>query len=699
MPQTDAAAVRIDGRYRIVGTIADGGMATVYKAVDERLGRTVAVKVIHTQLARGKYRDQFIERFHREASSAAAIANPHIVQVYDTGEYQGLQYLVMEYVHGVSLRQTMNTQGAFDVRECLRLLDEMLDGLAAAHAVSVVHRDIKPENILINSRGHVQITDFGLARATTQATLTTTGMLLGTAAYLPPEMIESNEATPQGDLYALGIVAWEMLAGSVPFSSFNAVSLLFKHVHEDIPALDSVCAGINPAVSQFIATLTARDPNDRPADGFQAHEMLRKLTGKLDEASLNYRYVPPEQHHKDGGIDAHDGATEPLIAQPRTNMLPGSGQPVPTPPNTFSQETATLSSALQLFDDGSEDAALATNEAPTEAIATNSATKHKRRTILVVVFLALIVLAGAGGAWWYYLGPGSYWVLPQPSDLTCEESSECVITDVSWKSYEEQLSDAGIPYTVEEAYSDTVERDFVISTEPGEVGAHISRRGDAAVSAVVSKGIQQVTIPNDILEPDSDNGKAPIEALKAAGLTNIVHDEAKDEYSMSIPEGVAVSITPEPGSTVPHNAEVTVQLSKGPMPVSMPDMVGRSKSDAQAALDDAKLKVNFSEEFSDTVASGNVISQSVEAGTQLHWGDSVDLVVSKGPETVTLPDVRGQNFDDAKSTLEGLGLSVKLSAPLGDIDHKVRLQSPDPGAQVRVRDTQGNATVVTLTVI
>ncbi len=180
---------------RVIRKIAEGGMATVYEAEDTRLERRVAIKIMHMQLAQGAHREQFVERFHREAKSAAAIANPHIVQVYDTGEFNGLDYLVMEYVHGVNLRHDMNLQGTFSVREMLRVISETLDGLAAAHRVGVVHRDIKPENILINDRGHVQITDFGLAKAASQATLSTTGMLLGTAAYLAPE----NDRGQQGD--------------------------------------------------------------------------------------------------------------------------------------------------------------------------------------------------------------------------------------------------------------------------------------------------------------------------------------------------------------------------------------------------------------------------------------------------------------------------------------------------------------------
>ena len=279
----------IEGRYRIVRRIAEGGMATVYQATDERLDRTVAIKIMHTQLAQGPHREQFVERFRREAKSAAAIANPHIVQVYDTGEYNGLDYLVMEYVHGVNLRHEMNTQRTFTVRETLRILSETLDGLSAAHRIGVVHRDIKPENILLNDRGRVQITDFGLAKAASQATLSTTNMLLGTAAYLAPEMIEHNQATPQGDLYSVGITAWEMLAGFVPFQSDNPVTLVFKHVHEDVPSVADPCPGIDPSIAAFIAHLTARAVDARPADAVEAMRELRELTAHLPMTAWQYR--------------------------------------------------------------------------------------------------------------------------------------------------------------------------------------------------------------------------------------------------------------------------------------------------------------------------------------------------------------------------------------------------------------------------
>ncbi|WEV46136.1 PASTA domain-containing protein [Bifidobacterium sp. ESL0690] len=796
-PQTQL----IDGRYRVLGPIADGGMATVYKAKDERLERVVAIKVMHTQLAQGPHRDQFVARFHREARSAAAISNPHIVQVYDSGTAGGRDYLVMEYVHGVNLRHEMNERGTFSVHETVRIISQTLDGLASAHRAGVVHRDIKPENILLNDRGRVQITDFGLAKAMSEATLSTTGMLLGTAAYLAPEMIENNIATPQGDLYSVGIMAWEMLAGQVPFTSDNPVTMVFKHVHEDVPSLQTVCPGIDPSISSFISHLTARAVEGRPADAAAALQELKTLSSRIGVDGWQYRYIPSNQRdgtagkgttsplvgtaaplastaadtapshlaHNDGGEAIYQNA----VPAPPTSATESNGiSSNPTQPNSVlasTSPTAESSAASGIFTtpESSTNATTptASADAPafgatqtiqpdtyerqsapnaaTQAIAgrtlandgsaaannptmtiglmdapangqsedlagNNPVTKTKpvkrsklrKPVVITTIILALLaVLAACGVAWWYFLGPGSYYNVPKPEDLSCEKSSVCQITDVKWKPYESTLKVAGVPYEVSQQFSDKVAKGSVISTDPSNVGDHVSKRTKATLKVVVSRGVRHVTIPKDILDPSSADGKKPMETLSQAGFTNIVHEESKDEYSEDLPAGAAKSVSPKPGTTIAHNSKVTLILSKGPMPVSMPDVIGRSKDDAQAAFNDAKLKPNYTEEFNDTVPAGSIISTSVKAGTQLHWGDKVDVVVSKGPETVTIPDVRGKNESDAQKTLEALGLKVKISAPLGDLTHQVRFQSPDPGAQVRVRGNDGNPTVVTLTVV
>lgn len=754
----------IENRYRIVKKIAEGGMATVYKAQDERLNRPVALKIMHTQLAQGLHREQFIARFRREATSAASIANPHIVQVYDTGEFEGLDYLVMEYVHGVNLRYEMNKYGTFSVKDTLRVLAQTLDGLASAHLAGVVHRDIKPENILINDRGNVQITDFGLARAISQATLSSTGLLLGTAAYLAPEMIEKNLATPQGDLYSAGMMAWEMLAGRVPFNADNSVTLVFKHVHEDTPSIKTVCKDINSSVADFLSSITAREMEKRPSDASKALNILRRVCSGLSEEEWQYKF--------EVDLDAENQSFEGSII---TNKLEDKNSnlksQIPLPPsinsNTFNSNTLgnsdssndTISNTKELnktvdmdkttdidktadidatqalstknsdFNEGSSNYSSSTSSNPLEDFndnnmltvtmrapqfiserlkakrnksnnANDNGKKTRKNIIIISASCAAIAAAAvAFGAYWYYLGPGSYWSLPKPNTQECASQSACKITNVPWADYERTLKISNIPYSVSKDFSDNIPEGNIIFTNPDFSGSKISKRNNGRVKIVVSKGVRKSTIPEDIIDPTSNAGKDPIKALKKAGFTSITHKSSEDIYSLEIPKGCVVEISPTPGMQMNHNKNITVILSKGPMPVSMPDVVNLTKEEADKAFNEAKLVPNYSEEFNDKVEKGKIISASVQKGTQMHWGDKLDVVVSKGPKTITMPDVRNKNANDARRILESLGLKVNISAPLGDLMHTVRFQSAAPGSQVRVLDESGNPTTVTLTII
>lgn len=754
----------IENRYRIVKKIAEGGMATVYKAQDERLNRPVALKIMHTQLAQGLHREQFIARFRREATSAASIANPHIVQVYDTGEFEGLDYLVMEYVHGVNLRYEMNKYGTFSVKDTLRVLAQTLDGLASAHLAGVVHRDIKPENILINDRGNVQITDFGLARAISQATLSSTGLLLGTAAYLAPEMIEKNLATPQGDLYSAGMMAWEMLAGRVPFNADNSVTLVFKHVHEDTPSIKTVCKDINSSVADFLSSITAREMEKRPSDASKALNILRRVCSGLSEEEWQYKF--------EVDLDAENQSFEGSII---TNKLEDKNSnlksQIPLPPsinsNTFNSNTLgnsdssndTISNTKELnktvdmdkttdidktadidatqalstknsdFNEGSSNYSSSTSSNPLEDFndnnmltvtmrapqfiserlkakrnksnnANDNGKKTRKNIIIISASCAAIAAAAvAFGAYWYYLGPGSYWSLPKPNTQECASQSACKITNVPWADYERTLKISNIPYSVSKDFSDNIPEGNIIFTNPDFSGSKISKRNNGRVKIVVSKGVRKSTIPEDIIDPTSNAGKDPIKALKKAGFTSITHKSSEDIYSLEIPKGCVVEISPTPGMQMNHNKNITVILSKGPMPVSMPDVVNLTKEEADKAFNEAKLVPNYSEEFNDKVVKGKIISASVQKGTQMHWGDKLDVVVSKGPKTITMPDVRNKNANEARRILESLGLKVNISAPLGDLMHTVRFQSAAPGSQVRVLDESGNPTTVTLTII
>ena len=698
----------IEGRYRVVSRIADGGMATVYQAVDERLGRTVAIKIMHTQLAQGPHRDQFVERFHREARSAAAIANPHIVQVYDTGEFDGLDYLVMEYVHGVNLRYEMNQQGTFSVRETLRIIGETLDGLASAHRAGVVHRDIKPENILLNDRGHVQITDFGLAKTVSQATLSSTGILLGTAAYLAPEMIERNQATPQGDLYSVGIMAWEMLAGKVPFTSNNPVTLVFKHVHEDVPSIVTVCEGINANVAAFIAHLTARAVEARPADASAALAELQRLQSILAVSDWQYQLPAANVNISPNTTQAEDAAA------PMNEGNPAPPTPPAPPTQQFDDRTRKLdrvkpnmttvmpvqqqnvdpeaTTRFSLPLDGDVNTADGSTRPQSPAMqngdygnAGKDKSSKKHRTPLIVAGVAALLLTcGAGGwAWWCYQGPGSYWTMPQPDGMSCSDSVACPITGVKWSDYESLLKVSDIEYEVSEKYSDSITEGDIISTDPANVGDRGSKRRGQKVKVVVSKGVRQAMVPADILDATSASGKDPINALKKAGFDNVEQTTASDDtYSMEVPQGALLSLSVDPGATLPHNTTITVTVSQGPKPVTMPNIVGKTKDEAQQTMDDLKLTANWTESFDDKIPQGQVISTSVSNGNTLHWGDSVDVVVSKGPETITLPNYVGQKASDAKAALEKLGFTVKVSSQLTlDASQDKKVASQDPATR------------------
>lgn len=715
----------IEGRYRVVSRIADGGMATVYQAVDERLGRTVAIKIMHTQLAQGPHRDQFVERFHREARSAAAIANPHIVQVYDTGEFDGLDYLVMEYVHGVNLRYEMNQQGTFSVRETLRIIGETLDGLASAHRAGVVHRDIKPENILLNNRGHVQITDFGLAKTVSQATLSSTGVLLGTAAYLAPEMIEKNQATPQGDLYSVGIMAWEMLAGNVPFTSDNPVTLVFKHVHEDVPSIATACKGINEGVAAFLAHLTARAVEARPADASAALAELQRLQSMLAVSDWQYRLPAANVNVSANTAQAKDAVapmnegnpTPPAPPAPPTQQFddrtrkldrikPNMTTVMPVQQQNVDPEATTRLSLPPDVDANASDD-VTTSQSPVVQngdygnVGKNKSSKKHHTPLIVAGVAALLLACGAGGwAWWYYQGPGSYWTMPQPDGMSCSDSVACPITGVKWSDYESLLKVSDIEYEVSEEYSDSVAEGNIISTDPANVGDRGSKRRSQKVKVVVSKGVRQATVPSDILDATSASGKDPINALKKAGFDNVEQTAASDDtYSIDVPQGALLSLSVDPGATLPHNTTITVTVSQGPKPVTMPDIVGKTKGEAQQAMNNLKLTANWTESFDDKIPQGQVISASVNSGDTLHWGDSVDVVVSKGPETITLPNYVGQKASDTKAALEKLGFTVKVSSQLtldSNQDKKVASQDPVGGTEVRLRDENGIPTTITL---
>lgn len=686
----------VEGRYRIESLIANGGMASVYLASDARLERHVALKLIHQQLASGTHRDQFLRRFHIEATSAAKIADPHIVQVYDTGTTDGLPYLVMEYVRGVDLRHRLSQEGTLSVRETLRILSEVLQGIAAAHQEGIIHRDIKPENILLTSRGHVKITDFGLAKALDQNSTGTTGLLLGTAAYLAPETIEASTSTAASDIYAIGIMGYEMLAGRVPFASSNAVTTVFRHVNSDIPPLGTVDPAFCGALSTLIGRLCARDPAQRPANGSQALDLLRQTAGVLPGSLLDHRHVPsssasmtpaplhsvrPVVHRTRPSATAIQPAASAAgqaqadqtrkVARPSAQRSPQRAIPTQVVPPSAAAETTALASS---------------------APAAMAAASHKKRAGIIVGSILAALALIALGVWWWFLGPGSTYTIPKANDVRCSESV-CSLRGADWATYRHGLREDGIPYASTEAYSDTVASGRILSSSL-KGGESMSKRvGRLAVT--VSKGQRRVTIPANLLDcseyPDAER------YLKDRGLTRLTIDR---EWSLSVKSGCVISSSARPGTTIGHASAVTVTISRGRKPVTIPDVEGLSADEAEQRLRQLRLSVTTAEDFSDTIAKGAVLSIRPQAGSKAHWGDKVTLTISKGPQTVTMPNLVGASKSSAREQLERMGFKVETkSSPIGELLHQVFSQSVQAGSQVRLRDSSGKPTVITLTCV
>ena len=640
-------------------------MATVYRAHDRRLDRTVALKLMHAHLADSP---DFVSRFRREARAAARLSNPGVVAVFDQGSLDGVAYLVMEYVEGPTLRDLI-AAGPLSVKEALGLVAQLLRPLGAAHRAGLVHRDIKPENVLLPSDGSVaKVADFGLARAVTEVTQTTTGNVLGTVAYLAPELITSGDSTSRADVFSAGVVLYELLTGEQPFTADSPIQIAFRNVHEDVPLPSALVPDMPADVDELVATMTRREPQERPADADEALALLRNVVDELTDSELAVRRgggtgsirtqevmtanaqaarsaIDNEPQDDDDALSDEDSSSH---AGMRTVSLPiGSIGP------DAKGRTRTLSRK-----------ALAADTQKTTAVPTRGKGVGglNRRTAVIVGLLA-VAGTGAGATWYLTAGPGRRVPVPNIIGMSQDEAQLAL---------EKQGLDWGAPAR---AYSDTVPAGHVVSCQP-KVGRKVGL--GQAVTAVISRGVETKTVP-DVVGKTKDQAGA---AIKGAGLTL---GDVTEDYSASVAQGKVISSDPKAGKVIEHTAKVSIVVSKGKEPATIPDVTGKSEDDAKKALEDAGLKKGkVSQDYSDSVAKGRVISSSPIAGASGYYkGDSVDLTVSKGPEKVTVPDVTGKSEDDAKKALEDAGLKVTVNKRLGGPFGTVRSTDPAAGASVK----------------
>ncbi|SDC23425.1 Stk1 family PASTA domain-containing Ser/Thr kinase [Streptomyces prasinopilosus] len=636
----------LDGRYRVEARIAVGGMATVYRAVDTRLDRVLALKVMHPALAAD---GSFVDRFIREAKSVARLDHPNVVQVFDQGTDREYVYLAMEYVAGCTLRDVLRERGALQPRAALDILEPVLAALGAAHRAGFVHRDMKPENVLIGDDGRVKVADFGLVRGVGTVT-NTTGTVLGTVSYLAPEQIESGTADPRVDVYACGILLYEMLTGERPHEGDSPAIVLYKHLHDDVPPPSAAVPGMAYGLDELVASATARNPEVRPYDAVALLARAREARGGLDAAQLDA--LPPQALSSE-----HDNADDRTSVIPRALTMP---RPLPVDED-----------AGQRGQGGGADPRHRTSRlrdpAPPPRRGPGRRAPALPRGPMAVVVAVLLVLGAGAGVW--YINSGQFTKVPPLLAKTEQEARD-------------RLAEAGLKVGgVEEAYSDSVKRGTVMRTDPA-AGSRI--RGADAVSLTLSKGPETVKVP----EVDGVALAEARSALKDAGLEPGM---VTREFSEDVAKGSVISTGPAGGTEVRTGSAVSLTVSKG-RPVDVPDVTGEKPADARAALEEAGLEVEVAgERVTSGHDAGRVARQSPEAGEEVVEGDTVTLTLSEGPEMVEVPDVVGDRVDEATEALEAAGFRVEEDRGLlGLFGDTVRGQSVAGG------DTAPEGSTITL---
>lgn len=643
--QTDPLIGRlIDQRYRVTRRLARGGMATVYVAQDERLERPVALKVMHPHLAES---DAFVERFHREARAAARIVHPGVVSVFDQGVVSGQGFLVMELIDGTNLRALLNAQGAFTSPRALRYTTDILEALRAAHRMGVIHRDIKPENILVPTDGPAKVADFGLARAASEGSMFTTGNMLGTVAYIAPEIALTTEADARSDLYSVGIMLYEMLTGAVPWADESALQIASHHVSDDVPSPSATLPWIPREIDDLVAALTARDPANRCADASDAIDLVARAAASTPSDIANRR---AEVAHEDSRSDSETTAlntevmsTQLTQAMPALAVTTATALPAATAVTTVHTSTSTETPSA--------------GELP--------AKMSTRAILLAVIAFLLIVAASFGGSWWWTeYGPGSYLTMPTTTGRN--------LADV-----QADLGAIGLASSVEEEFSDDVQSGIVTHSDP-EGGSSVHKSTN--VQLYVSKGIDMKDVPNVV-------GKGQDEASRTLTDAGLALGAVTDAYSEDVPPGQVISQSVAAGTSLAHDSTVDVVLSKGREPRTVPTLTGKGASAAKSSIEALGLVASPTEAYSDTVPEGQVISQQTREGSTVYRGDSVSYTVSKGPEMVTVPDVVGLQRQEARNKLEGAGLTVQEDLILGGFFNTVRSSNPVGGSKVKKGST------------
>ena len=565
-----------NNRYQITERIGIGGMAEVYRAQDNVLGRLVAVKVMLPQYAADP---NFTQRFKQEAAAAANLQSPYIVNVYDWGQDEGTYYIVMEFVRGSDLKTAILERGAINQRKVAEIGSQVCQALSVAHGLDIIHRDIKPQNIMVQPDGNVKVMDFGIARAK-NSVMTQTSSVLGTAHYISPEQAQGKDLTATSDIYSLGIVLYESATGRLPFDGPDAVSVAMKQVN-DLPVPPrEINPDIDPALEAIIMKAIAKNPEERFAT---AKDMRLALNDYLAGRPVNLG-----EGFTSAETVVMGGVVPPMGVADGTAVMPAMG----------GVNAASPTSAQRSYN------------------ANNTGGKKNNKKTIAIVIGIIAALAVVGGIAFALMSGGG------------DDKDKVAVPSVVGKTVDEAtaaIEEAGFELgKVEESFDDNVEAGQVISQDPK--GDSKQAKG-TKINLSVSKGTKAITVP-DL------SGKTADEAKKELTANGLKSASGEAEYSDTVEEGHVISQNPAAGTEVAKDSTVTYILSKGSAGIDVPNVVGQREGAAVTTLNNAGFYVNTDYMESDTVEAGLVISQDPSSG-KLKEGDAVNIVVSTGKKSQT----------------------------------------------------------------
>ncbi len=591
----------IDGRYQLLSLIASGGMGSIYSALDTRLDRSVAVKIMHSHLAQD---EEFVSRFIKEAKAAAALSHPNIVNVQDQGWNTGgvpAVFIVMELVEGATLRDYLDEQGALGVESALRYLVPILSALAAAHERGIVHRDIKPENILISKEGRVKVADFGLARGALLGNTMTgeSSIILGSVSYLSPEQVQRGIADERSDVYATAIVAFEMLTGKKPFEGETPIQIAYKHVNEKVPAPSTINSKVPATLDALIQRASDTDPDKRPANAGEFLSALREIQSALD----------PSRKQMSLELDLPPAALQSKVRKKGRGVTGKS--PIPS--------------------------ARVEPVAPPE-ITARTRRKTSRRVQRNRAIALLLVIALIAGGWYLKTGPGARIVVPSLAGMKVAAATA-------------QLKAVGLVGEVDkEVFSEEINKGLIIESRPAG-GGRI--KADGIVKYILSKGPERYVIPNL-------QGESPTAAIAILTKDPLKVGNQTELFDPKIPVGQVIGTDPKAGSSVTRDSVINILISKGQEQVVLNSYVGKIGEQALNELTDAGFNVSTKYVSSETVPLGAVISQSPDGGGSQGKGAAVALVISKGTDFTFIPNVYSLEESVAVKALKSLGLKYTV---------------------------------------